>query len=158
MASAVLQQVQRDGVVCPTQLRHGLFTVGALDNIDYNPSSTSAEGSFHGTCISLIQSPSKNKMGEHRPSVTLSASDQGENLSLPDSYTVVPAVSLKEASVQVPTRVNPGTIVADMRKAKQEELQWIATATEHLSKDKLDAGDTVAWAAFHASLDTSDQD
>ena len=41
------------GVVVPAQLRCGVFTAGALDNLDHNPSSTTAEGSFHGTGIRL---------------------------------------------------------------------------------------------------------
>ena len=42
------------GIVVPAWLRRGLLTVGALDNLDYNPSSTTALGSFHGTGISLF--------------------------------------------------------------------------------------------------------
>ena len=34
--------------------RKGLFTVGPLDNIDHNPSSTTAVGAFHGCGISLL--------------------------------------------------------------------------------------------------------
>ena len=36
-------------VVCPPKLRQGLFTTGAVDNIDHNPSSATAKDSFHGT-------------------------------------------------------------------------------------------------------------
>ena len=36
-----------------TQLRRGLFTAGALDNLDHNSSSTTAKDSFHGTGISF---------------------------------------------------------------------------------------------------------
>lgn len=45
------------GLVCLHQLHHGLFTVGALDNLDHNPSSTTSKDSFHGTGISLFQFP-----------------------------------------------------------------------------------------------------
>ncbi len=38
-------------------LRGGLFTVGALDNCDHNPSSTTSHDSFHDTTISLFQFP-----------------------------------------------------------------------------------------------------
>jgi len=72
-----------------------------MDNLDHNPSSTTAEGSFHGTGISLMQSPSKTNMGQTRPRLTLSAEDEAGNMSLPDSYTVVPAVALTENTVQV---------------------------------------------------------
>ena len=50
-------------VVCPTHLRKGLLTVGAMDNIDHNPSSTTADSSFHGTGISIIQFPTVNNTG-----------------------------------------------------------------------------------------------
>ena len=46
---------QFEGVVAPACLRKGLFTVGALDNLDHNPSSTAAVNAFHGTGISFPQ-------------------------------------------------------------------------------------------------------
>ena len=44
---------------------------------------------FRRTGISLLQFQTKNSMDTHR------------NLTLPDSYTIVPAVALKSASVLV---------------------------------------------------------
>ena len=51
IAFTVCEDFRKKGVVCPIQLCKGLFTVGALDNIDHNPSSTTAKDSFHGTGI-----------------------------------------------------------------------------------------------------------
>ena len=48
-------------VVCPAQLRKGLFTSGALDNLDHNLTRTTATDSFHGTGISIFQSPTKSE-------------------------------------------------------------------------------------------------
>jgi len=42
-------------VACPPNLKVGLFTTSGVDNINYNPRSTSAHDSFHGTGISLFQ-------------------------------------------------------------------------------------------------------
>ena len=53
MASSICK---RWGLVCPFHLWKGLFTVGALDNIDHNLSSTTAQGSFCGTGISVFNS------------------------------------------------------------------------------------------------------
>ena len=39
------------GVVCPSILRNTLFTTTAMDNIDRNPTTTSATTTFHGTSI-----------------------------------------------------------------------------------------------------------
>ena len=44
LAISVCEFTKEIGLVCPIQLRHGLFTVGALDNLDHNPSSTTAKG------------------------------------------------------------------------------------------------------------------
>lgn len=42
IATSVCEWFEEDGVVAPAGLQKGLFTVGALDNIDHNPSSTTA--------------------------------------------------------------------------------------------------------------------
>ena len=49
IAVAVCEYFRKKSVVCPAQLRKGLFTVGAIDNLDHNPSSTTAKDSFHST-------------------------------------------------------------------------------------------------------------
>ena len=54
IATSVCEQFERDGVVAPTGLQKGLFTVCAQDNIDHNPSSTTAVNAFHGTGITLF--------------------------------------------------------------------------------------------------------
>ena len=43
--------------MCPPNLREGLFTTAAIDNIDHNPSSTTTTDALHGTGISLFQHP-----------------------------------------------------------------------------------------------------
>ena len=56
IATSTCEQFKEDGVVSPACLRKGLFIVGALDNLDHNPSSTTSQSSFHGTGISLFSS------------------------------------------------------------------------------------------------------
>ncbi len=46
IASSLYEQGNETGVACPSLLRHGLFTAGAFDNLDHNPSSTKAKDSF----------------------------------------------------------------------------------------------------------------
>ena len=40
LATSVCEPFEEDVVVYPACLKKGLFTVGALDNLDHNPSST----------------------------------------------------------------------------------------------------------------------
>ena len=102
LGTAVGNRFQQDGVVCPLNLNCGLFTVGALDNIDYNPSATTAQDSFHGTGISLFQFPSSSVDGtQSRPPITLPPGKPDRNIHLPESYTTVPAVSVKTTELTV---------------------------------------------------------
>ena len=47
IAKAICIRFHKDGVVSPVCLHRGLFTVGALDNLDHTPSSTTSQSSFH---------------------------------------------------------------------------------------------------------------
>ena len=42
VAQAVSERYEEDGVVCPTQFRKDLFTLSAVDNLDHNPTSNTA--------------------------------------------------------------------------------------------------------------------
>ena len=53
MGNAAINHFLTEGVVYPTKVRSRLFTTCNLDNSDYNPSSNTAVGSFHGTAISI---------------------------------------------------------------------------------------------------------
>jgi hypothetical protein len=71
LATAVCKRFEEEHLVCPANLRKDLVTVGALDNIDHNPSSTTAQGSFHGTGISIFQIPSHENNGTARDPIVI---------------------------------------------------------------------------------------
>ena len=53
-----------DKVVCCPSLKADAFTTAAIDNIDHNPSSSTATSSFHGKAISPFQHSSLGKVDE----------------------------------------------------------------------------------------------
>ena len=151
LATSVCERTKEIGIVCPIQLRHGLFTVGALDNIDHNPSSTTAKYFFHGTGISLFQFPSESNMGRIQTKIQLSK-NQSKNLQLPETYTTVPAVALKKESVSVPKPCNSITTISGyLQEAYSKERVWLEHAMRLLEKIDLQKGDAVTWASYHAS-------
>ena len=83
-----------ENVVAPASLRNGVFTVGALDNLDHNTSATTALNSFHGTGISLFQLITEENRGQERESITFPPSKDLDHL-LPEEYSFVKAVSLQ---------------------------------------------------------------
>lgn len=104
MGNSVCEMFQNDGVVCPAKLRCNVFTTSAVDNIDHNPSSTTATGSLHGTAISLFQHPSVDNHGIKRVTACISEKVKRENIKeLPESYSVVPPVILPKEPSAIPS-------------------------------------------------------
>ena len=50
-----MHEYNREALVCPSQLKQGLFAITAIDNINHIPSSATASSSFHDTTISVFQ-------------------------------------------------------------------------------------------------------
>lgn len=160
LATAVCEDMKKKGAVCPTQLRFRLFTVGALDNIYHNPSSTTARGSFHGTGISLFQFPTKSSGGRLQIGISQRFKETTDrNHDLPEDFTTVPAVVLRKENVDVPKPPHGiRTLSGHLEKAHTKENNWLEHAIQLVGKEELVRGDAVAWSAYHASLQNSPAD
>ena len=151
IAVSISEQFKVDKIVCPTMLRKGIFTVAALDNIDHNPSSTTAKGSFHGTGISLMQFPTKDNEGTSRGISMCLPTLSSQKVSLPESFTCVPATYLNQVP-SVPDLLTSTTEFRDnLEPAKAKENCWIEHAFPLLHLKKLE-DHALSWAAYHASV------
>ena len=149
LAHNVCEQFKSDGVVCPPALKHGLYTVGAIDNIDHNPTSTSANGSLHGTAISVMQFPTHEGPGDTRQ-ILFQTENIANEPTLPDSYTVVQAVSMKPSSTSVPP-LQTAEYTGYLEPAIAEEKECVRKASSLLGQN-ISAEQTISWAGYHASL------
>ena len=72
--------------------------MAAVDNIDHNPSSTTAKDSFHGTGISLFQQPTVENPGIDRGLSFWNEDTRGKSIApLPESYTTInPVVDIRK--------------------------------------------------------------
>ena len=111
MGNSVCARFESEGVVCPPKLRKGVFTTAAVDNIDHNPSSVTAQGAFHGTGISLFQHPTIEGSGEEREVINIIANQPSKTTKrlaqLPVSYMTVPTVILPKNQPAVPPLQGP---------------------------------------------------
>ena len=157
IANSVCSQFENDGVVCPPKLRGGLFTTAAVDNIDHNPSSTSAHDSFHGTAISLLQHPTSQVPGVDRgintiQPVSSASKDSRKVTQLPAHFLEVPPAVLRESEPFAPQtegRIKSHPFVSG--RGYERERDWLENIKELLSKDELAKDDAVSWAAYRAS-------
>ena len=104
VGNCVCEQYHLDQVVCPPNLREGLYTTAAIDNIDHNPRSTTATDALHGTAISLFQHP--NNEGDEcdrREHCIFAQKCTAKTLTeLPQSYTNVPPLVLEKKDASIP--------------------------------------------------------
>ena len=145
-ASSLCHQFTQQNAVIPPQLFKNTFTVGAFDNIDYNTSSYTSVDSFHGTGISLHQSPTPNSVAQDQ----LPMFNCSDVQMLPESYTIVPEVALNLKKIE-PTKMDFASMVTRdlIQKWMREGIEWLnhakGKALQDISKD-----DHFGWASFFA--------
>ena len=81
----------------------GTYTTGALDNVYHNPFSTSADGLFHGSRISIIQTLEFKNEGKNCILLFETVSTDIK-IELPDKFTFVKAVSINQITIEVPLK------------------------------------------------------
>lgn len=108
IANSVCKKFHAYWVVVPPKLHPHAFTIGAVDNTDHNPSSTTARDSFHGTSISLMQDPSSASDSSHRDAPLIDRTVKSSIQELPVTYTDITPVDLakREELVVPPTQTN----------------------------------------------------
>ena len=163
MGNNVSQYYNEIGVVCPPQLRTGLFVTAAADNIDFNPSSSTSVGSFHGTGLSLFQNRGEsdvsmmtnNSFNTHIE-ITKGQRHIGD---LPDTYTNIKPTKLPTGDIFAPSvsdmcisklSSNNESIIEPECEITADEFSWLRHV--ELSKmDEVTKDATLSWSAYHAS-------
>ena len=149
LGDAVVAKYIGDGVVCPPELRTGLFTTSAIDNIDHNPSSTTSTTSFHGTSISLFQHPTHVNEGEKREELQVRGTKVKRVPELPDSYTNIKPAHFTNNSPPHPKMAGAGMSLLDMEILKPQmalELEWL----QKVSITEVHDSVNLTWSSHHA--------
>ena len=136
------QNYEDEGIVVPPFLEKSLFIVAAIDNIDHNPSSSTATASFHGTSISLFQ---QSKIGECNQKskqfkIDMSELVSGAVMKLPESYTdIKPTIGGKSEPTENYNSINE-------KLTETEKLIWI----DELKKINSEVNSPCSFSSFHS--------
>lgn len=102
----VVQRAKEENVVCPSNLKKNIFTITALDNIDFKATSNTSSDEFHGTGISVFQTPTVENPGVCREFLTsfkdVSRGGDRSVPNMPDFYSNVPECTLPNEKPPVP--------------------------------------------------------
>ena len=134
-----------------------MFTTAGIDNIDHNPSSTTASDSFHDTAISRVQHPTATiKETEGGTNVIDGTVQEVKAISkLPIAFCNVPPAVLRVNDPIIPEPPSgyirlEHEMMTPVDVPEEEEFQWLRNVKELASKATLEKGDFISWAAFHA--------
>ena len=144
---ATCTQYHNQGVVCTSQLRKGLPVLGSIDNIDMNPSSITSKGSFHGTIISIFQTPTESNIGTEQTPLAISVAN--EQSELPESYSIVPAF-LKKLEAKYPHDQGYKLPSSAIKLCYQ---LWIAKSWSYLFMHSVFSVKSIQTYSFGSSLD-----
>ena len=149
LGETVIKQYVGEDVVCPPALRKRLFTTSAVDNIDHNPTATTARTSFHGTSISMFHYPSNENRGEERASPEVRDSKTRKVLEPPEHYTNITPAFFKKNPTPT-TGFNEVSLPDEalFHRNIKVECEWLEKVKETTD---IDEKSNISWSAHHAS-------
>ena len=157
IANSVIYHWEQIGVVVPPQAVKHVFTTGGYDNIDHNPSSTTATSALHGTCISIHQHFSLDTQNVENLDDILNPDEMGKKnvRPLPNNYTDMDMnVSLSNNEVlYVPalmTNSHPIPATRSHTSIVRESYMWLERVRT-LSQQVIGPKEWISWAAYHAN-------
>ena len=124
LGGAAVSRYEEDGVVCPPVLRKRFFTTAAMNNIDHNPTATTATTPFHGTSISLFQYPSSDNKGEKLEPFQITDQSVKKVPELPDSYTNVRPAAFT-SKIPSPAKSNIAATTHFPKLQLTDEFKWL---------------------------------
>ena len=143
--------------VCPPSLRKGLFTTAQVDNIDHNPSSSTAITSFHGTAISVFQHPTFFDDGSKIVHADASKQTSATIKELPAEFATVLPISAKlKSNPSQPSNMEATKPYSDSllegHQLIQPEYLWLEETSKILQKpaEELTGKESISWAAYNA--------
>ena len=148
LGDATVNKYVEEGVVCPPVLRKGLFTTAVMDNIDHNPTATTATTSFHGTSISVFQHPSKKNGGQKRQQLLFGPASVKSVPELPDTFTNIPPAHFKTKNPLPPNISLPEQATHIFTPQLALEYHWLEKV---IVTQEIDGEVNLTWSAHHAS-------
>ena len=152
LGDATVSKYVEEGVVCPPVLRKGLFTTAVMDNIDHNPSATTATTSFHGTSISIFQHPTKENTGQERQQLKFEPEKVRSVPELPDTFTNISPASFQTKNPVPPNTAIPKPPTDILGPQLALEYQWLDKV---IVTQEIDDAVNLTWSAHHASMKRS---
>eukprot|EP00794_Sanderia_malayensis_P004062 gene4062-4614_t len=146
IAQNICDKFQRRNCVVPLALEQGQFTLSAIDNLDQNAKSTTAQTHFHGTAISMFQFGSTSPAVKRR-CVDVNQNERDKKISFPAYYAEVEPV--KDGKIQKPLPMIAAPTHVSQYKSIDGEIDWLKKVDQVLTAQE-PAPEQISWAAYYS--------
>ena len=132
ISNQICVEYQERGIVCSFQLQSHVFTNAAIENLDHNLTSATAQSSFHGTTISICQH-SAVPISSLPFWLNTTKADRCTKVSLPESFNKIkPTPEVKpEPSQHTSLTVSSNQI----KSVLNEACTWFTVLGKHLEEN-----------------------
>ena len=121
----------------------------AYDNLDHDPSSTTAKEAFHGTGISIFQHPDDQNTGQCRDSAYYK--DDGlrkQKANLPEEYSTIKPMMMKNKNPPIPKNSSwKLTEVGPFGEVIKYATKWLESIRQGMMNSP---PAMLSWSAYHA--------
>ena len=156
MGNKAIEVFEKEGVVCPLNLRRDLFATAATDDFDVNPSSATAMSAFHGTATSLNQHVHDCNFERSR-NIPDGLSSSTVLKNLPEAFTNVKPSHLPPKVSKRKLNSSDNAHVSDDSDLSQDCLNADREWLEHVKATQGSDPENISWAAYHASRSTNEE-
>ena len=155
IGDSLITQFKMHGMFLPGNLRSGLFTILAKDNVDSNATSSTATRHYHGTSITIMQYPTAGNtcvdVYKPLPAFDDAAPTKSKKVeAIPDEYAKPPYVyfpKLDELYATPPQKQDDMYKDNTMYlKGVSDEVEWLESISVSLDEGSLDS-----WSKHHAA-------
>ena len=142
----ICEKYANEGIVCPPPLEENLFTFAAIDNVDHNPTSSTATSSFHGTSITIFQQVEDDLIQE--PFIIRKCdTTKKAGMKLPDYYTdIKPTMSGKP---EPPKQVISSQKNPSGPRLSSDNFEWLQNL-ENLNTSSDDLSERFSFSAYYS--------
>ena len=136
------------GLVCPTSLKPNIFTTVAIDNIDHNSTSSTAQNHFHGTFISVFQHSTDKFHLQIQNGLPVELDDCGSApKKLPHFYTEIQPMPKVKSDIPIQLTNTARVYNNTFKNAFDENKHWLEGVRKSLKCNNDDR--KISWCAFH---------
>ena len=136
------------GLVCPRNHEPNILTTAAIDNIDHNSTSSTAQNHFHGRSVSVFQHFTDKSHSQIQNSLPMELDDcSSVPIELPHFYSDIKPMSKVKSDIPIQLTNTTKAYNNTFKNSFDENKHWLEAVRKSMKCNNDDR--KISWSAFH---------